>query len=198
MPREDAPRITVDSAAALRDWLAAHHARKDGVWLVYFKKSAGDRALSWPQIVRECLCWGWVDSLPRKLDDQRAMLWIAPRRPGSAWSAVNKAHVAALQAEGLIAPSGQAVIDRARADGSWSALDAVEAGEVPEDLARALANQPGARAAWDGWPRSVTRGALEILLNAKRPETRAAKIATILQSAADGTRPFQWTGRKPT
>jgi uncharacterized protein YdeI (YjbR/CyaY-like superfamily) len=195
MPRPDAPEVLVDGMPALQAWLAAHHDQRDGVWLVYYKKAAGDRAIAYPDIVRACLAWGWIDSLPRRKDDLRAMLWIAPRRPGAAWSAVNKAHVDALLAQDLMKPPGQAAVDRARADGSWDVLNAVEAGELPDDLALAL-DQSGARTVWDGWPRSVTRGALEILLNAKRPETRAARIATILQAAARGERPFQWTGRK--
>jgi uncharacterized protein YdeI (YjbR/CyaY-like superfamily) len=186
--------IEVTSRAALRDWLAQNHGRTKGVWLVTFKKAAGDRHLPYEQVVQECLAWGWIDSLPRKKDDQRSMLWIAPRKPGSAWSRVNKAHVDTLIAQGLLADPGRAAIARAQADGSWTALDAVEDGAIPPDLAAAFDAAPGTRAVWDGWPRSVTRGALEILLNAKRSETRAARIATIIACARDGTRPFQWTG----
>lgn len=187
--------IEVTSRAALRDWLATNHGRSAGLWLVTFKKAAGDRYLPYEDIVQECLAWGWIDSLPRKKDDLRSMLWIAPRKPGSAWSRVNKAHVATLQAQGLMTPAGRAVVDRARADGTWDALDAVEDGVIPPDLAAAFEAAPGTRAIWDSWPRSVTRGALEILLNAKRPATRAARIAAILDAAARGERPFQWKPR---
>lgn len=195
MAREDAPQIEIDSTEALGRWLAAHHADGSGLWLVYPRGGARAGAPGYSQIVRVLLAWGWIDSLPRALDAGRSMLWIAPRRPGSAWSAVNKAHVAALIAAGEMAAAGQAVVDRAVADGSWTALDAVEQGAIPDDLAAALAGQAGAMEAWQGWPRSVQRGALEILLRAKRPATRAAKIATILDAAARGTRPFQWQGR---
>jgi uncharacterized protein YdeI (YjbR/CyaY-like superfamily) len=188
--------IEVTSRTALRDWLGQNHGRARGVWLVTFKKAAGDRHLAYEQIVQECLAWGWIDSLPRKKDDLRSMLWIAPRKPGSAWSRVNKAHIDTLIAQGLLAGPGRAAIARAQADGSWTALDDVEDGVIPPDLAAAFAAAPGTRAVWDNWPRSVTRGALEILLNAKRPDTRAAKIATIIACARDGTRPFQWAGRK--
>ncbi len=187
--------IEVTSRAALRDWLAAHHGRTKGIWLVTYKKSAGDRHLPYPDVVQECLAWGWVDSLPRKKDDLRSMLWIAPRKPGSNWSRVNKAHIATLQAQGLLTPAGRAAVDRARSDGTWDALDGVEDGIIPPDLAAAFAAEPALRAVWDSWPRSVTRGALEILLNAKRPATRTAKVAAILDAARRGDRPFQWSGR---
>ncbi len=187
--------IEVTSRTALRDWLSANHARTTGIWLVTWKKAAGDRHLSYENVVQECLAWGWIDSLPRKKDALRSMLWIAPRKPGSAWSRVNKAHVDTLIAQGLLAAPGRAAIERARADGSWTALDAVEDGVIPPDLAAAFDAAPGTRAVWESWPRSVTRGALEILQGAKRPQTRAARIATIIACARDGTRPFQWTGR---
>jgi uncharacterized protein YdeI (YjbR/CyaY-like superfamily) len=108
---------------------------------------------------------------------------------------VNRDFVTALEAAGLMTPSGRAAIDRAKADGTWDALDAVEDGVIPPDLAAAFDAAPGTRAVWDLWPRSLRRGALEILLNAKRPATRAARIATIIDSAARGERPFQWSGR---
>jgi uncharacterized protein YdeI (YjbR/CyaY-like superfamily) len=188
--------IEITTRAALRDWLAAHHGRQTGIWCVTYKKAAGPLHLPYPEVVQECLAWGWIDSLSRKRDDMRSMLWIAPRRPGSGWSRVNKAHIARLEAQGLLAPPGRAAIVRAKGDGSWTALDDVENGTIPPDLASAFAATPGTRAIWDAWPRSVTRGALEILLGAKRPETRAAKVAAIIDSARRGDRPFQWAGRK--
>jgi uncharacterized protein YdeI (YjbR/CyaY-like superfamily) len=189
-PLEQAEEVEVRSRAELRAWLAANHAQPKGVWLVSGKK-ASEHYLSYEDVVRECLAFGWVDSLGRAKDDLRSMLWIAPRTRGSNWSAINKAHVAALEAEGLMAPPGRAAVDRARADGTWAALDGVEALEVPPDLARAL-DEAGARATWDAFPRSVRRGVLEILLNAKRPETRAAKVATVAEATARGERPLQW------
>ncbi|SDE42661.1 YdeI/OmpD-associated family protein [Limimaricola pyoseonensis] len=191
-PLEDAEEVELTSRAALRDWLAANHARDRGVWLVSYKKAAGDRYLPMGEIVRECLCWGWVDSLSRGKDDLRSMVWIAPRKPGSNWSKINKDHVAALEAEESMQPPGRAVIDRAKADGTWTALDEVEAGVVPRDLEAALTARPGTRAVWDGYPRSVTRAALEQLLNARTPATREKRIRAIVEAAEAGERPFQW------
>jgi uncharacterized protein YdeI (YjbR/CyaY-like superfamily) len=189
-PLSDAPEVEVQSRADLRAWLTANHAASSGVWLVSYKKSGGDRYLAYEDIVQECLAHGWVDSLARSKDDRRSMLWISPRRKGSNWSRVNKAHIERLEAQGLMTPSGRAAVERAKGDGTWTALDGVENLEVPQDLATAL--EGDLRPVWDGYPRSVKRGALEILLNAKRPETRAAKIAAIVEAARSGERPFQW------
>lgn len=192
-PLEDREEIEVDSVAALRDWLAAHHGRTDGVWIVTFKKAVPDKYVSTGQIIDQCLCFGWVDSLTRGKDNTRTMLWISPRKPGSNWSRVNKDKVARLMAEGAMTEAGLAVIDRAKADGTWTALDDVENGVIPDDLQAAFDAEPGAAATWAGYPRSVTRGALEQLLNAKRPATRAKRIATIMAAIAAGERPFQWS-----
>jgi uncharacterized protein YdeI (YjbR/CyaY-like superfamily) len=193
-PLTDAPEVEVASRPALRDWLAENHDRAAGVWLVTYKRADPDRYLPYDAIVEECLAFGWVDSLPRAKDERRGMLWIAPRKPGSNWSRANRERVARLEAASLMAEAGRAAVARAMADGTWSALDAVEALEVPPDLAAALGARPPARANWDAFPRSVRRGVLERILNAKRPETRAARIDEVARLAADNRRPFQWRG----
>lgn len=193
-PLSDAPEVEVASRAALRDWLARHHTQASGVWLVSYKRADTDRYLPYAAIVEECLCFGWVDSLTRAKDDLRSMLWIAPRKPGSNWSKANKDRIALLETAALLAPSGRAAVERAKADGTWTALDGVEALEVPPDLAAALDALPPARATWDAFPRSVRRGVLELVLNAKRAQTREKRIAEIARLAAEGIRPFQWRG----
>ena len=195
-PLTDAEEVEVASAHELRDWLAQNHTRDRGVWLVSFKKADPDRYLSVGEIVDQCLCFGWVDSLTRSKDDLRSMLWISPRKKGSNWSRVNKEKVARLEAEGLMAPPGRAVIERAKADGTWTALDEVENLVIPSDLQAAFDQTPGSEETWQAYPRGVKRGALEILLNAKRAETRARKIAEIIDCAKAGERPFQWRGPK--
>ena len=191
-PLLNASQVEVISRAALREWLTVNYQRSEGVWLVTYKKSEGSLYLSVPEIVQECLCFGWVDSLVRKLDARRTMLYISPRKPGSNWSRVNKDHVAFLEKSGLMTEAGQAVVARAKSDGTWSALDEVENIVLPPDLAGALAAAPGALENWDAFPRSVRRGALEILLNAKRPQTRLRKINEIVECAVRNARPFQW------
>ena len=192
---DELQRIEPDSRAAWRDWLAANHGQAASVWLIYARKGACRPTLSLEDGIEEALCFGWIDSLPRKLDEQRSMILISPRKPRSNWSAVNKRRVERLQAAGLIAPSGAAVIAAAREDGSWHALDAVERLEVPGDLAAALSDLPPARANWDSFPASARRGILEWIGNARRAETRAARVQETAQKARIGERANQWRGR---
>ena len=186
------------SRAAWRAWLAEHHGRDAGVWLVRYKKATGRPTLPNAEVTREALCWGWIDSVPRKLDAERSTLYVAPRAPGSGWSALNKRYVAEELAAGRIAPAGQAVIDAARADGSWSALDAVERLEVPADLAAAFDAHPGSRGHWDAFPRSAKRGILEWIHTAKRDATRARRIEETARLAADDRRANQWPRQDDT
>ncbi|MHC1558111.1 YdeI/OmpD-associated family protein [Actinomycetospora sp. C-140] len=120
------------------------------------------------------------------------MLLLAPRKATSAWSRVNKQRVERLTAAGLMTPAGQAAIEAARATGRWAALDAVEDLTEPDDLRSALDAVPRARAAWDAFPRSVKRAILEWIAAAKKPPTRAARIAETVGEAAEGRRAHQW------
>jgi uncharacterized protein YdeI (YjbR/CyaY-like superfamily) len=185
-------QVQVESRQQWRTWLEQNHTRKDGIWLVTFKKHCGDRYLSNDDIVEEALCFGWIDSLPRKLDDDRTMLWLAPRQPGSNWSKVNKDRIEKMIATGLMAPAGLEKIEAARQDGSWNALDAIEALEIPPDLAAAFAELDAAQENFEAFPRSAKRGILEWIANAKRPETRAKRVQETARLAQDNIRANQW------
>ena len=192
---DDYEHVTVQSRAELRAWLAANHSTSPGIWLVTYKMTAGARYLPYDEVVEEALCFGWVDSRPRKVDESRSALLLTPRKPASRWSRPNKERVARLQAAGLMAPAGLAVVDAAMASGSWSALDEVEALREPRDLAAALDATPAARESWDGFPRSAKRGILEWIISARKPDTRRRRIAETVTEAAAGRRASQWPRR---
>jgi uncharacterized protein YdeI (YjbR/CyaY-like superfamily) len=175
--------------AAWRAWLEAHGERADGVWVVYDR---GPQGLHYDAIVEESLCFGWVDSQGRGLDATRTMLWVAPRKRGSGWARTNKVRIERLTVEGRMMPAGLAAVERAKADGSWSLLDDVENLTEPPDLAAALDAVPAARAAWDAFPRSAKRAILEWIVHAKRPATRATRIAETVAEAEAGRRANQW------
>lgn len=179
--------------AQWRAWLTAHAGDPDGVWLVSWKKATGRPFVTYDEAVEEALCVGWIDSKPSSLDTERGMLWMAPRKARSSWSRINKTRVERLLAAGLMQPSGLAVVEAARASGTWSALDAVEDLVEPDDLVQALDADPEARAAWDGFPRSTKRAILEWIVSAKKPETRAARVSTTVSEAHVGRRANQWT-----
>ena len=180
---ENAEKIEVKSRKELRNWLKENYTRTTGVWLVTYKK-ASSYYLAYQDIVQECLCFGWIDSLPRRLDEARTMLYISPRKQGSNWSKVNKDYVANLQAMGLIQPAGLEKIDRAKQDGSWSFLDDVEALILPEDLKLAFEDNAIALSNWEKFPRSAKRGILEWIKNAKKPATRNKRITETINEAA--------------
>ncbi|WP_234983472.1 YdeI family protein [Demequina sp. NBRC 110053] len=181
-------RIHPESAAEWRAWLAEHHRRTQGTWVVRWLAASGRESLTYEQLVRELLCFGWIDSTAGAIDADRSMLWCAPRKKGSMWSRVNKNRVAELESAGLIEAQGIAVIERAKADGSWTLLDDVEDLTVPEDLAAALAARPGAREHFDAFPPSARKYALTQLVLAKRPQTRAKRVTAIADAAAKGER----------
>ena len=149
------------SRQAWREWLSENHARQEGIWLVSFKKATGKPRLEYDETVEEALCFGWVDSKPSKLDEERSMLWFSPRKNGTGWSKLNKERVERLIKAGQMATSGLAKVKQAKKDGSWATLDAVEALLIPSDLASALAMSPPAAANFDAFPRSVKRGIFE-------------------------------------
>lgn len=175
-----------------RRWLEQHHTRREGVWLISYKKASGKPRLEYDDAVEEALCFGWIDSKPNKLDAERSMLWFAPRKSGTGWSKINRDRVEKLIAAGLMAPAGLAKVEAARQDGSWYALEAVDALQIPPDLAAALAAFPEAARNFDAFPKSVKRGILEWISTAKRPETRARRIGETARLADQNIRANQW------
>ncbi|MBF6595104.1 MAG: YdeI/OmpD-associated family protein [Thermaceae bacterium] len=194
MPRlqKSVQQFFAHSREEWRVWLERNHTTSKGIWLVYNKKTSGKHHLSYDEQVEEALCFGWVDSRPGKLDDERSMLYFAPRKAKSGWSKPNKERVEKLIKAGLMAPAGLAKIEAAKKDGSWTKLDAVERLEVPPDLARALAKVENAEANFAAFPRSVKRAILEWIAQAKKPETRAKRIEETARLAGQNLRANQW------
>lgn len=184
----DRELVEPGSVTEWRAWLAAHHTTSPGCWLVSWKPSTGRQAFPYEAGIQEALCFGWIDSQIRTLDDHRSALLYTPRKRGSVWSGPNKRRVELLEADGRMTDAGRAVIQRAKADGSWTILDDVEAGILPADLLAVLEASPAARDAWDSFPPGARRGMHQWVIAAKRPETRAKRIAEIAAEAAAGRR----------
>lgn len=192
----DADTVEVADRAAWRRWLARHHGRDDGVWLVIHKKGSTRGSLSYDDAVREALCYGWIDATANKLDDERYLQWMAPRKPASMWSAPNKRRVEELVAEGRMAEPGAAAIERAKANGSWNTLDRIDALELPDDLLGAFDRHDGSRANWEGFPPSTRKQILWWISSAKREETRARRVEETASLAARNERANQWRPKR--
>lgn len=177
-------QVYVPDRAAWRQWLASNHATSPGIWLVFDKKSSRADRLKYVDAVEEALCYGWIDSTVRTLDDARYVQLMAPRKPKSTWAATNKARVERLMAEGLMAPAGLASIEVAKANGSWSSLDAVEAFVMPADLVKALRALPDAARNFAALAPSRRKAFLHWISQAVRAETRAHRVAHVVQLAA--------------
>jgi uncharacterized protein YdeI (YjbR/CyaY-like superfamily) len=173
---DEAPEVQPVDREAWRDWLEINHMTARGVWLVSWRPSSGQTSLDYEAAVEEALCFGWVDSRGGKVDEQRTKLYFAPRKPRSGWARPNKERIERMSAAGRMAPAGTMAVERARANGSWTILDAVERLELPDDLQAALDARPPARAHWEAFPRSPRRALLQWIALAKRAETRARRI----------------------
>ena len=186
---DDGELVEVPDAAAWRGWLHEHHATSRGAWLVRPRAGSELQLVGYEDAVLQALCFGWIDGPVRTFDATRGGLWFAPRRPTSGWAATNKARVARLAEEGLLAAAGLRAIEVAKANGAWTVLDNAEALREPADLRAALDAVPAARAAWDGFPPSARKLGITNVDTARRPETRAARILALVTAAAEGRRP---------
>jgi uncharacterized protein YdeI (YjbR/CyaY-like superfamily) len=178
--------LTPPSRAGWRSWLASNLDRQEGVWIVYRKKSSSLDGPVYDDLVEEALCFGWIDSQSRRVDDDRVMQWFSPRRKGGLWSALNKDRIERLVREGLMTEVGQATIDEAKADGSFSQTDEVDALVVPSDLQTALDASPGAKAAYQDLIDSAKKQYLWWIHSAKRPATRASRIEETIRRLSSG------------
>jgi len=180
--------LRVDDRAAWREWLQRNHASAQGVWVVSWRTQTGKPRLDYDALVEEALCFGWVDSREQPVDDERSMQLVTPRKHGSAWARSNKERIARLESAGAIADAGARVVEAARADGSWSRYDSVEALEIPPDLAAALEASAEAARNFDAFTDAAKRTILRWLIDAKRPETRAKRIEETARLAATNER----------
>jgi uncharacterized protein YdeI (YjbR/CyaY-like superfamily) len=167
-----------------RAWLAEHHASATGVWLIYYKKESGKPRVAYADAVEEALCFGWIDSRPNALDDERYMQLFSPRKPKSPWSKLNKERVERLIAQGMMTSAGMEKIELAKRNGTWGQYDAIEDLTMPDDLATALAANPEAQRNFDAFPPSSKKNIFWWIISARRPETRQKRVEETTQLAA--------------
>lgn len=191
MAGETLEEIAFENAADLEAWLSANHDCGRSIWAVLAKKGT-DGHIQRDMLLDILIRFGWIDSLPRKHSETRSKLLLSPRKPGSAWSALNKRVAQSAMQAGRMHPTGLAAIERAKADGSWTFLDDVEAGIIPEDLAKALNARPPSATMFEAFPKSAKRGILEWIKQAKQPHTRERRVRETAELAAQGKRALDW------
>jgi uncharacterized protein YdeI (YjbR/CyaY-like superfamily) len=185
------PIVRAKDRAAWRRWLERHHATSPSIRLAIGKKGAAIPHVTSAEAVEEALCFGWIDGRAGSLDDDAYLLLMTRRKPGSGWSAINKERIERMAAAGKMTPAGQAVIDAAKSDGTWSKLDASEALTVPRDLATAFRAYPDAKRHFDAFPPSARKVILAWIGDAKRPETRAKRVDEAARLANENVRANQ-------
>ena len=183
---DDLERVEITSSEELRHWLRENHTQTESIWLVTYKKAITQKYVSWSDVVDEVLCFGWIDSVARKLDRERSMVLLSPRSSASAWSKINKEKAEKLEKAGRMTEAGRRKISDAKLNGSWSFLDDVEALIIPDDLAIAFAEHKGAESNFRAYAPSLQRSILEWIKLAKRSETRANRIVKTTNMAASG------------
>jgi uncharacterized protein YdeI (YjbR/CyaY-like superfamily) len=162
-------------------WLAAHHQTSSGIWLRLAKKGSTVILLTYPEALLVALAWGWIDAQKKPYDDQWWLQRFTPRRPKSPWSKINRAKAEELIRSGEMKPPGLAEVGRAKADGRWSAAyDSARTSTIPEDLERALAANRRAAAFFKTIDAANRYAILYRVQTAKKPETRASRIATLV------------------
>jgi uncharacterized protein YdeI (YjbR/CyaY-like superfamily) len=175
------------SAKAFETWLKKHHATSDGLWLKIAKRGADESSVTYPEAVEVALCWGWVDGQKKGLDDRHWLQRFTPRRARSVWSKINVDKVAALIEAGRMQPPGFAQIEAAKADGRWArAYDGARTSAVPEDLLAALAAEPRAEAFFATINAANRYAVLWRIQTAVKPETRARRVAQLVEMLARG------------
>ncbi|MTI38885.1 YdeI/OmpD-associated family protein [Fulvivirga lutimaris] len=188
-------KVFVEDIKDLHDWLKKHYRQNESVWLVKWKKEFGEAYISYDDMVDVLVSFGWVDSLPKNLDDEKTMHRISPRNPKSNWSKVNKERVNRLIKAGKMEYPGLKMVEIAKNNGAWNFLDDVEKLIIPKDLEKEFRANTKAKYYYDRFPNSSKRNILEWIKNAKQDATRKNRIAETVTRAAENIKANHPKGR---
>ncbi|MBC3847171.1 YdeI/OmpD-associated family protein [Winogradskyella echinorum] len=177
----DLPELYFKTDTEWREWLHQNHDTVNGVYLIFYKVIHQNDSMRWEEAVKVALCYGWIDSTVKSLGDGKRRQYFCPRKPKSVWSALNKTHIKELKQQKLIHKSGLNTIKIAKENGSWSALDDVENGIIPEELQNAFDANENAHINFLNFAPSYRKNYLYWLHQAKRDETKQKRIAEIIK-----------------
>jgi len=176
--------IYASDRASWREWLERNHRTSSGIWLIYYKVKSGKPSVLYTEAVKEALCFGWIDSKVKSIDEERYRQIFTPRKPKSVWSKLNKQYVEELIDQKLMTDAGLTKILAAKQDNSWTILDAIEALVIPADLIAALGNNQTAQQNFEQFGNSSKKNILFWIESAKRPETRLKRVEQTAIAAA--------------
>jgi uncharacterized protein YdeI (YjbR/CyaY-like superfamily) len=180
---------TFERPEDFRRWLEQHHEREPELWVGYFKKGSGRASMTWPESVDEALCFGWIDGIRKRIDDERYTIRFTPRRAGSIWSAVNIRRVAALTAEGRMRPMGLAAFAARREDRSGIySYEQRDQAAFPAAFEKRFRAEETAWAWFEAQPKGYRQNTIRWVMTAKREETRERRFATLIEDSAAGRR----------
>jgi len=175
-----------------RKWLELNHKKKDAVWLILYRKKSQKYNLSWSGAVNQALCFGWIDSTKRTVNDDSYKQYFSKRKAKSNWSKINKDKVKNLIDQGLMKEAGYKSIEVAKENGSWNTLDEVEELVIPEDLKEEFSNYQGSIEYFNSLSKSSKKILLYWVVSAKRKETRRKRILEIAENASNNLKPKQF------
>lgn len=175
------PELYFKNDTEFRGWLHINHSQYNGIYLIFYAVSHENESMRWEEAVKVALCYGWIDSTVKSLGDGKRRQYFCPRKPKSVWSKVNKDHIKILKADGLMHKTGLESIKIAKQNGSWSSLDDVEAGRIPEDLQLAFNTNKKAFKNFKGFTKGQQKSYLYWLNQAKREDTRMNRIKGIIE-----------------
>jgi len=178
------------SRSAWRSWLRKNHQRKTEIWLLLYKKHVDKPGVSYPDAVEEALCFGWIDGILKRIDDESHVIRFSPRKPKSRWAESNKRRVADMIESGKMTRAGMALVEAAKKSGAWDDTESLDRPPpVPEDLAAALARNQRATHNFDRFAPGYRRDYVRWVLQARRPETRKRRIRDVVRRAARNEKP---------
>lgn len=172
-----------------RQWLEKNHQSKQSVWLVYYTKKSNVPSISWSEAVDEALCFGWIDSTKKKIDDSSFMQFFSKRKPKSIWSKINKEKVQQLIDSKRMTKAGYESVETAKQNGSWTILDEVEELIIPNDLEIAFDKHKGSKDYFLSLSKSTRKIILVWIVLAKQEETRQKRIDEVVESAKQNLKP---------
>lgn len=177
---QDLPELYFERDTDWYDWLLQNHLNTNGVYLIFYKLETNIPTMRWEEAVKVAICFGWIDSTVKSLGHGKRRQYFCPRNPKSNWSGLNKSYVEELSAKGLIQEAGYKMINLAKQTGTWTAMDAVENGVIPEMLEKAFDKNPSAFQNYKNFAPSYQKSYLSWLQSAKRPETKQKRLEEII------------------